>query len=482
MGREAVLAIDQGTSSTKALVISAERVVLARAEVPVHPAATGPDRVEQDPGELWDSVVEAGRRALASARAEVQGVGLANQGETVLAWSRRTREPTGPALSWQDRRATDVCRRLDPFGEELRDLTGLPLDPYFAAPKMAWMADSLDPGWVATMSDSWLLAKLTGEYVTDAATASRSLLLDLDTGRWSTRACEIFGLDPSTLPTVVDCAGPIGRTSAFGETLPVTGAIVDQQAALMAENCVEPGEAKCTYGTGAFLLVAMGTTRPHARAGLVGSIASRLQGQITYCLDGQVYTAGALVGWLQSLGLISSPSDLDRLATGRTPGDGPVFVPSLAGLAAPHWQAGARGVVSGLTLSTTREDLVSAALEGLAASVASLAESAVADVPTPIARLRVDGGLTQSASLMQMQADLLQVPVEVYPSEDATAHGAAALAWLGCGRADEARLVTSGWSAERIYEPSIGADQAQSRLSRWRHVASLAADLAGRSG
>lgn len=464
------------------MVISAERVVLSRAEVPVFPNAVGPDRVEQDPGELWDSVCEAGRIALAGADAEVQGVGITNQGETVLAWNRKTTEPVGPALSWQDRRATDVCRGLDEFSGELRELTGLPLDPYFAAPKMAWMADSLSPGCVASMCDSWLLAKLTGEYATDAASASRTLLLDLDTGQWSARACDIFGLDLSTLPAVIDCAGPVGETSAFGIKLPVTGAVVDQQAALLAENCVQPGETKCTYGTGAFLLVAMGAKRPHPQGGLVGSIAWRLHNQITYCLDGQVYTAGSLVGWLQAVGLINSPSDLDLLSTGRPRRDGPVFIPSLAGLAAPLWQPRARGVVTGLNLSTTREDLVTAAMEGLAASIAWLAHSAAADLQTPIKRLRVDGGLTQSVSLMQLQADLLQVPVEVYPSEDATAYGAAALAWLGGGRAEQAQRVISGWTPKKVYEPTIGADEAESRLARWHHIASLAAELESSNG
>lgn len=450
--------------------------MLARAEVPVHPIAIGQGRVEQDPLELWASVCEAGHMALIDVDADVLGVGLANQGETVLAWDRSTMEPTGPALSWQDRRATDVCRRLNGFGGELRDMTGLPLDPYFAAPKMAWLADSLSPGCVATMYDSWLLAKLTGEYATDAASASRTLLLDLDSGQWSARACTIFGIDPSTLPTVIDCAGVIGETSAFGERLPVTGAAVDQQAALLAENCVQPGETKCTYGTGAFLLVAMGTTRPHPQGGLVGSIAWRLGNQITYCLDGQVYTAGSLVGWLQGVGLINDPSDLDRLSTGHTRSDGPVFIPALAGLAAPVWEPRAKGVIAGLTLSTTREDLVTAAMEGLAASVAWLARAAAADLQTPIERLRVDGGLTQSVSLMQMQADLLQAPVEVYPSEDATAYGAAALAWLGIGRAEQAQRVISDWKPETVYEPTIGADEAEARLARWRRIASLAAE------
>lgn len=482
MRPEAVLAIDQGTSSTKALLVSANRVVLSRAEVPLHPVALGRGWVEQDPAELWDSVCRAGQIALAGADAEVQGVGVANQGETVLAWNRRTTQPTGNALTWQDRRATDVCHRLNAYAEELRQLTGLPLDPYFAAPKMAWLADSLSPGYVASMCDSWLLTKLTGEYATDAASASRTLLLDLDTGQWSDRACEIFGIDPSTLPSVIDCAGPIAETSTFGAPLPVTGAVVDQQAALLAENCIQPGETKCTYGTGAFLLVAMGSTRPHPRSGLVGSIACRLKGKISYCLDGQVYTAGSLVGWLQAIGLITGPSDLDRLSTGHTRNDGPVFVPSLAGLAAPLWQPRARGVITGVNLSTTAADLVTAALDGLAASIAWLAHAAAADLGKPIERLRVDGGLTQSVSLMQMQADLLQVPVEVYPSEEATAYGAAALAWLGAGRTEEAQLTISDWKPEMVYEPTIGADEAQSRLARWRRVAALAAELDSSEG
>jgi FGGY family of carbohydrate kinases, N-terminal domain len=278
-----VLAIDQGTSSTKAIVAGPNGDILGVGNAAVDPVVVGDGAVEQDPQELLDSILVAGRKAVAAAGVPVEAVGIANQGETVLRWNRRTGRTSGPAISWQDRRAVEVTRGLQRDEERLVELTGLPLDPYFAAPKMAWLGQQADggigDGEVITTVDAWLNHQLTGAFVTDAATASRTMLLDLKTTRWSEEGCELFGLDPEAQPEVVDCAAAVGETDAFGGTRPVTGLVVDQQAALFAESCFEPGEAKCTYGTGAFILATAGDEAPISGSRLAVCVAWRLGGR-----------------------------------------------------------------------------------------------------------------------------------------------------------------------------------------------------------
>ena len=310
-----ILAIDQGTSATKALVVSADGAILGESTAPVDPRATAGGAVEQDPQELLDSIVAAGREALRAAREPVAAVGLGNQGETVLHWDLDTGRPLSTAISWQDRRAVEVTRELAGHADRLVELTGLPLDPYFAAPKMTWLRRRVGDGGVVTTVDAWLNHQLTGSFVTDAATASRTMLLDLERTEWSEEACGLFGLDPADQPAVVDCAAVVGETEAFGESLPVTGLAVDQQAALFAESCFAAGEAKCTYGTGAFILATAGESVPSSKSRLAVCVAWRLDGVTTYCLDGQVYTAGAAVSWLEELGLVSQAADLDKLGS-----------------------------------------------------------------------------------------------------------------------------------------------------------------------
>ncbi len=475
-----ILAIDQGTSSTTALVVAPGGEVLASAAAPLAPCA-GPDgAVEQDPAELLESVLAAGRRALADARAPVRAVGLGNQGETVLRWDRASGEPLGAAVSWQDRRAADLTEGLSEHGERLLQITGLPLDPYFAAPKMAWLRRESGEGGVITTIDAWVTARLTGAFVTDAATASRTMLLDLAELGWSEQACSIFGLDPAEQPEVVSCDAVIGETAAFGASLPVTGLAVDQQAALFAESCFEVGQAKCTYGTGAFVLANAGGRAPSSDSGLASCVAWMLDGSATYCLDGQIYTAAAAVTWLEKLGMLDGPSKLDQICGGRPPQPGsPVFVPALAGLGAPYWAPHARGGWLGLSLASGREDLVRAVIWGIAAQVAILAGAMGADAGSPLSRLRVDGGLSRSASLLQAQADLLQVPVECYPSPDATALGIAALARIGAGGADTPAQSVGPWTATAVFEPRMGAQEAQERLAEFQHAARALIDFGG---
>jgi len=475
-----VLAIDQGTSSTKALVVSDGGEILGESSAPVHPQPSRRGAVEQEPDELLDSIVKTGRNALAAAGATAESVGIANQGETVLRWDRESGRTFGPALSWQDRRAVSVTRELSDHADRLTDLTGLPLDPYFAGPKMTWLRrETCDEGVITTV-DAWLLQRLAGAFVTDAATASRTLLLDLESTTWSEEACALFGLDPTAQPEIVDCDAAIGETSAFGAALPITGLAVDQQAALFAESCFAPGEAKCTYGTGAFLLATAGEAKPRSKSRLAACVAWRLGGATTYCLDGQVYSAGSAVSWLRDLALIDEAADLDRIGPGDS--EEALFVPSLAGLAAPFWAPEARGGWLGLSLATRRDDLVRAVVWGIAAQVASLARAMGTDMGRPLERLRVDGGLTRSATLMQAQADLLQVPVELYPSADATALGVGALARLGGGAAATPEEEVGSWTPAAVFEPRMPADEAEERLARWETAACALADLAHSTG
>ncbi|MCS0599663.1 FGGY family carbohydrate kinase [Streptomyces sp. LP11] len=463
-----VLAVDQGTSGTKALVVCPERGVLGTGFAQVGPRHLAGGRVEVDPAALYDSVLAAGRQALAEAGEGVVALGLANQGETVLAWDPATGRPLTDALVWQDRRAASVCAELAAQGEELRQLTGLPLDPYFAAPKMAWIRRNLTREGVVSTSDAWLVHRLTGVHATDAATAGRTQLLDLDRATWSPRALDLYGLTGETLPEVTDCAQVVGTTRAFGPEIPLTGLIVDQQAALLAQRVTAPGTAKCTYGTGAFLLAHTGERPRRGDSGLVSCVAWRLAGTTSYCLDGQVYTAASAVRWLTDLGVLSGAADLDSVG-GTVPDSGGVtFVPALAGLAAPWWRGDLRGSLTGLGLDTTPGHLARALCEGIAAQVAELAEAAATDLGAPLDLLRVDGGLTRSALLMQTQADLLQRPVEVSALPDATALGAAALARLGLDPALGVADALPDGKPAAVYEPRIPADQAAERRAGFR--------------
>lgn len=460
-----VLAIDQGTSGTKAIVVAADGSILGSAECPVRPVYRSGGSVEQDPAELLQSVLTAGREAVAASGVDVDAVALANQGETVLAWDPVSGRPLSPAIGWQDRRSESVCDRLQEHRERIADRTGLTLSAYFSAPKMTWLREHVTRKGVVTTSDSWLVWQLCGEFVTDVTTASRSLLLDLDTVTWDAGLLGVFGLDGERLPRLVDCDEVVGSTSAFGRDAPVAGLIVDQQAALLAEGCIDVGSSKCTYGTGAFILANTGSSAPRSAVGLTTSVASRTRSGTQYCIDGQVYTAASAVRWMVDIGLISDAGDLDRIAaadSGET-----LFVPALAGLAAPYWRADATASLSGLSLATGRGELVRSVLEGIAAQVAVLAAVVESDLGRPLASLRVDGGLTRSAVLMQAQADLLQVPVEVYASPDATALGAAALACMSLEPGRQLADAPWPWQPAAVYEPRWEPDRAADYLSRW---------------
>jgi len=464
-----VLSIDQGTSCTKAVVVNGEGAVLAVEEEPIHPRYLPGGGVEQDPAELLASVLQSGRRAVAAAGVPLAAVALANQGETVLAWDRATGRPLSPAIVWQDRRAEQICVERSDAAGMVAQRTGLVLDPYFSAPKMLWLRDTLTAEGVVTTSDTWLVHQLCGAFVTDVSTASRSLLLDLDRQCWDAELLTMFGLADEELPRLVGCDEVVGTTTAFGGELPVAGLVVDQQAALLAQSCLEPGTAKCTYGTGAFLLAQAGTEPVRSAAGLTTSVAWRLREQTSFCLDGQVFTAASAIRWLCEIGLLERPECLDDTAA-QDSGD-VLCVPALAGLGAPWWKPGATAAWSGMTLSTGRGELVRAVLEGIASQVAGLAGLVGQETGTPLARLRVDGGLTRSAALMQAQADLAQVPVEVYPSQHSTPLGAAACAQLALDPTLDVADAVCPWAPTTIYDPQWSADRAAAHLARWNDLA-----------
>lgn len=467
-----VLAVDQGTSGTKAIVVDPEDGVVGLAEVPVYPRYLSGGGVEQDPVELLESVLAAGRAAVAQAGRPIAAISLANQGETVLAWEPATGAPLSQAIVWQDRRAEELCTALAEHREMIAARTGLVLDPYFSAPKMAWLRRNVETGGVVTTSDTWLLHQLTGAFVTDATTASRSLATDLGAHAWSPELLGLFGLADERLPDIVDNDEIIGTTALFedsGAEVPVGGIVVDQQAALLAEACFDPGMAKCTFGTGAFLLANSGSVPTRSRTGLTTSVAWRVRGMDTFCVDGQVYTAASAVRWLTSLGIVGSAEQLDAVAAADN--DGVFCVPALAGLAAPWWQSAATASIAGMTLSTRRGHLVLDVLQGIAAQIAELVAAIETDTGQPLSRLRADGGLTHSAVLMQSCADILQVPVDVYPSAHATALGAAALARLAVEPGRTVRDVIAPWTPSASYEPVWNPARATEFRSAWRDLA-----------
>lgn len=469
MSDDAILAIDQGTSGTKAIVVDHDDGVIAEVEHPVSPQYLPDGGVELDPWTMLSSVVAAGQDAVSQAGRPVSHVALANQGESVLAWDLDSGRPLSPTIIWQDRRAESVCARVRKHAELLARKTGLVLDPYFSAPKMTWLRKNVTRDGVVTTTDSWLVHQLCGEFVTDASTASRSLLLDVDAVTWDEQLAEIFDLADEALPAIVDCDQAVGTTTSFGPQMTLGGLIVDQPAALLAQRCYAPGEAKCTFGTGAFLLANTGTRAVRSKTGLTTSVGWRTSAETAYYLDGQVYTVASAVRWLTELGIIAGAQELDTFAD--TESDGVLCVPALAGLAAPWWQPNARAAFTGMTLSTKRGQLVVALLEGIAAQVVELMEVVAHDVGQPLRTLRVDGGLTRSAALMQAVANIAQLPVELYPSPHATSLGAAALAQMSRHPGMTIRDAVDEWQPHLTYEPRWTTDRTQEFRSRWRAAA-----------
>jgi len=451
-----ILAIDQGTTGTTCLVVEGE-AVLGRGYRPVEQIYPQPGWVEHDPLQLWSTVEGAAADAVAAAGIsprDLDAIGITNQRETTVLWDRDTGRPVAHAIVWQDRRTADACAALP--SDLLRERTGLLPDPYFSATKLAWLleragsADRLAFGTV----DTWLIWQLTGGEVhaTEPTNASRTLLCALDTLDWDPELLELFGVPAGVLPEILPSSGPFGHGSLLGATLPVMGVAGDQQAALYGQACLERGQAKVTYGTGSFLLVNDGTSRERPPHGLVRTAAA--QPGVT-ALEGSVFVSGAAVQWLRDgLGLIGAAAESEHLAASIDDTGGVYFVPALVGLGSPHWDPAARGLIAGLTRGTGRAELVRAALEAIAYQVRNVVEA----VPGGISALRADGGAAANRWLMQFQADVLGLPVEVAPEREMTALGAAALA---SGRPPVLR-------PGAVYEPRMPREQADALYRGWQ--------------
>jgi glycerol kinase len=442
-----ILAIDQGTTGTTCLVVDEDLTVLRRAyaELPQH--YPRPGWVEHDPDEIWASVLAAVEQV---GLGGVEAIGITNQRETTVLWERATGRPVAPAIVWQDRRTADRCRGLD--AALIRERTGLVPDPYFSATKLEWLlrehpADGLAFGTV----DSWLVWRLTrgAVHATDATNASRTMLCSLTTLDWDDELLALFGVDSGLLPRIVPSGAEVGQAQLDGLSVPIRGIAGDQQAALFGQGCHGPGEGKVTYGTGSFVLVHTGTAAPEPPHGLLATAAAD-----GYALEGAVLASGAAIQWLRDgLGLLADAAESEALARSVDSTGGLAFVPALAGLGSPWWDPDARGLVSGITRGTTRAHVVRAALEAIAHQVADVVD-ALPERPTV---LRADGGAAGNGFLMQLQADLLDLPLEVAAEPETTALGAAALA---ARRPARARV-------GRAYEPRMSRDEAESMRALW---------------
>ncbi len=482
-----VLAIDQGTTSTRVLIFDDQGRVLgaAQKELPQH--YPHPGWVEHDAEEIWRHVAELTPRALERAGVAARdliAIGITNQRETAVLWERATSRPVARALVWQDRRTTDFCRTHAGSQEWLRTKTGLVLDPYFSATKIAWLLEQ-NPVWrtqaeagqlAAGTVDSWLLWNLTAgkAHATDLSNASRTLLLDIHTGRWCPELCKFFGVPEALLPSVHPSTHRFGVTADLGflpAGLPILGIAGDQQSALFGQAGFHAGSAKCTYGTGAFFLLHTGDRPIQSEQRLLTSLAATTSTKLEYVLEGSVFVAGAAVHWLRDgMHFIQQSADVEALAQTSDPDQPVLFVPAFVGLGAPHWVPEARGVLFGLTRNTTAGDLARAALEGVAFQVTDLVEAADRDTPVPLQVLRVDGGMAQNDWFLQRQADVLGKPVSAAPQKEATALGAAYLAGLGAGvwssLEDLTRLAESG----RTFAPAWPDAHRQERLKQWRRA------------
>ena len=462
-----ILAIDQGTTGTTCLVVDGELQPRGRGyrELPQH--YPRPGWVEHDPEEIWSSVLGAAEDAVRAAGvrpSELGAIGIANQRETTVLWERATGKPVAPAIVWQDRRTADRCRELP--AELLRARTGLVPDPYFSATKLEWLLERTAvprSGLAFGTVDSWLVWKLTGGRVhaTDLTNASRTLLLDLDSLDWSDELLGLFGVDRELLPRLVPSSGVVGEAELLGVTLPVAGIAGDQQAALFGHGCFERGEAKATYGTGSFVLAHAGSARVPAPTGLLETVAA----SGGYALEGAILASGAAIQWLRDgLGILADAAESEALARSVESTGGVSFVPAFAGLGSPHWNADARGVISGITRGTTRAHIVRAALEGIAFQVADVLDV----LPGGVEVLRADGGASANGFLMQFQADLLGCPVEVAAERETTALGAAALAGRAIGLWPDDEAIRSRIRRGAVYEPAAGRDTVAAQRAEWR--------------
>jgi glycerol kinase len=482
MAEPLILSLDQGTTSTRAILFTAGGQALAEAGRPLQQFYPRDGWVEHDAEEIFEASVAVLREAVEKAGRkleEVAAIGVTNQRETVVVWDKATGKPVHKAIVWQDRRTEPLCARLRDEGREGRvtEITGLLLDPYFSGTKLAWLLDHIGPrdGLLAGTIDTWVIWKLTGGRVhaTDATNASRTLLYDIREGVWSQEMGEMLGVPLGLLPEVRDCAGDFGETDAgvLGRAIPIRGVAGDQQAALMGQGCIRAGEMKATYGTGCFMLLNTGETAPVSRARLLTTIAARVAGRTTYALEGAIFIAGAAVQWInEGLGVAGGPQAAEALAASARDGHGVVLVPAFTGLGAPWWDANARGAIFGLTRDAGLAEIAQAAMDASALQTRDLIEAMRADAPGALnghAELRIDGGMSRSAWFSQRLADLTGVAVCRATYQETTALGAALFAGVGAGvyrvveEAAEARPKTEG------YSPAIPRDRREAAYARW---------------
>ncbi len=495
MPRPHVLALDQGTTSSRAIVfdLAGQPLAVAQHEFPQH--YPQPGWVEHEPEDIWQTQRACAAEALARAglaATDIAAVGIANQRETTLLWDRRSGRPLHRAIVWQDRRGAEACASLRAQGLEplITEKTGLRLDPYFSATKLAWLLDQV-PGARAAAErgelafgtvDTWLLWRLSGGRVhaTDPSNASRTLLLNLHTGAWDEDLLRLFRIPASVLPEVRDTAGSFGVVAddqpAAGA--PITALVGDQQSALFGQACLRPGMAKATYGTGAFLLLHTGPEPVRSRNALLGTVAWRLGGRLTYALEGSVFVAGAAIQWLRDeLGLVQSAAELDTLAASVPDAGGALLVPAFTGLGAPHRDPFARGALLGLTRGVNRAHLCRAVLESIAFQTTELLVAMERDAGLPLAELRVDGGASRSEPLLQLQADLLGHAVLRPRVSETTALGAAALAGVGAGALAPEEFAAH-WAEDRRVEPRLDAATRAARLAEWARAVERSRDWA----
>ncbi|MBL6976024.1 MAG: glycerol kinase GlpK [Deltaproteobacteria bacterium] len=486
-----VLALDQGTTATTAMVVGGDLSVLGKASNEIPQIYPRPGWVEHDPEAIWATTGLSARQAMEAAGvdgADCAALGITNQRETTVIWDRDSGRPRYNGIVWQCRRTAELCSRLKEDGLEplFRERTGLVLDPYFSGTKVRWLLDNVEglrgdaeAGRVCFGTvDSFLMFRLTGgaSHVTDVTNASRTLLFNLRTLRFDADLLEALDVPSAILPEVKPSAGVFGTTRGLDflpDGIPVSGVAGDQQAALFGQTCFQPGQSKCTYGTGAFLLLNTGSKPVPSNHGLLTTVAWTAQGETSYALEGSCFIAGAAVQWLRDeMGLIENAPDVEALARSVTDSGGVVFVPALAGLGAPHWKPDARGGLFGLARSSNAAHVARAVLDGVALQITDLAQSMANDVGEPLTELRVDGGASANDLLMQFQSDVLGLPVVRPRNLDTTAMGAASLAGLGVELWDRGRL-TEMAAIDRRFEPGMAPDRREETLTVFRRAVEL---------
>lgn len=497
-----LLAIDQGTTSSRAIIYDEKCHPLFTSQKEFHQSFPQPGWVEHDAVEIWQSVLETSREAIAKAEAagplDLTAIGITNQRETLVVWDRQTGEPIAPAIVWQDRRTSGYMADLRAAGKEafIHQKAGLVLDPYFSASKLHWLLREIpqaraqararaEAGELAAGTiDSWLIFKLTGgkKHVTDVTNASRTMLMNLHRGAWDPDLLALFDIPAAILPRILPTSGHFGDTAPelLGKSYPITSAVGDQQAALFGQLCTTPGLVKCTYGTGCFMLSFTGPDPMASSNRLLSTVAWKLGDQpLQYALEGSVFTGGAAVQWLRdNLKIIDQASDVNVLAAEVTSADGLVIVPAFTGLGAPHWDASARGAIFGISRGTTTAHIAYATLESIALQVTDLLSAMEKDSGHRVTTLRVDGGASASNLLMQMQADLLGTKVERPDNVETTALGAAMMAGLGVGLWKSQDELTDIRAVDRLFRPALATKDRRSKLKLWHKAVKRAKNWA----